>query len=285
MTSEAELVATSFSIEHPPRVAERDVAHRSRASRFWHGFADMARSLAPPYVIGVVLVTAVASIVGLLLVHVLDNTAIVRFDVRLADSLEASRTPWLTTLTGIGTFFADPLPVAGFWLLAVVVSAVKLRHWRPPMLFMVAIGGEKLSYLLTTLVVDRPRPEVETVGQVHVTSSYPSGHVGSAISLWASLALFVMTLLSGRLNRRGVVVTTIVGAFFALEVGYSRLYRGHHFFTDVVMGTAIGAVWVFIGYKYVLAPYLEDRRLEDRRRARHGESSSKASSSLARGAS
>jgi undecaprenyl-diphosphatase len=166
----------------------------------------------------------------------------------------------LTTLTGIGTFFADPLPVAGFWLLAVVITAVALRHWRPPMLFMIAIGGEKLSYFLSTLIVDRPRPEVETVGKVHVTSSYPSGHVGSAISLWATLALLIMTLIAGRLTKRAVIVATIVGAFFAAEVGYSRLYRGHHFFTDVVMGAVIGTTWVVIGYKFVLAPYLKERR-------------------------
>jgi undecaprenyl-diphosphatase len=125
---------------------------------------------------------------------------------------------------------------------------------------MVAIGGEKLSYLFTTLIVDRPRPEVETVGKVHVTSSYPSGHVGSAISLWAGLALLVCALIARRLDKRAVVVTTIVALFFALEVGFSRLYRGHHFFTDVVMGTFIGTAWVVLAYRFVLAPYLRERR-------------------------
>ncbi|MEO5841726.1 MAG: phosphatase PAP2 family protein [Acidimicrobiales bacterium] len=227
--------------------------------RFRRGLADATRHAGPPFVLGVIAVTIVASAVGLLLTHVLENSALVRFDVRLADTLAANRTPTLTTLTGIGTFFADPIPVAGFWLLAVVISAVALRHWRPPMLFMIAIGGEKLSYFISTLIVDRPRPEVETVGKVHVTSSYPSGHVGSAISLWATLALLIMTLIAGRLNKRAVIVATIVGVFFAAEVGYSRMYRGHHFFTDVVMGTVIGATWVIIGYKFVLAPYLLDR--------------------------
>jgi len=255
VTSDAESLNPSFALPTRPDL----VATQPRQGRFRHGVADATRHLAPPFVIGVVSVTAFASVVGLLLTHVLEHSAIVRFDVRIAEALEASRTPRLTTLTGIGTFFADPLPVAGFWLLAVIISAVALRHWRPPMLFMIAIGGEKLSYFLSTLIVDRPRPEVETVGKVHVTSSYPSGHVGSAISLWASLALLVMTLIAGRLNKRAVVVAVIVGAFFAAEVGYSRLYRGHHFFTDVVMGAVIGTTWVIIGYNYVLAPYLKER--------------------------
>jgi undecaprenyl-diphosphatase len=258
MDSPVDALPPTFSIPASPESGDRSIATRPQKG-LRHGLADMTRHLAPPFVLGVASVTIVASIVGLLLTHVLENSALVRFDIRLENTLAASRTPRLTTLTGIGTFFADPLPVAVFWLLAVVISAVALRHWRPPMLFMIAIGGEKLSYFLSTLIVDRPRPEVETVGQVHVTSSYPSGHVGSAISLWASLALLVMTLLSGRLNKRAVIVAVVVGAFFAAEVGYSRLYRGHHFFTDVVMGSVIGGTWVVIGYVFVLAPYLRER--------------------------
>ncbi|MEO8693943.1 MAG: phosphatase PAP2 family protein [Acidimicrobiales bacterium] len=259
MTPDAEYPTPSFAV--PPQMKRADrLAAPPRHGRFRHGLADATRHLGPPFVLGVIAVTIVASSVGLLLTHVLDNSFIVHFDVRLAETLADHRTTQLTKLTGIGTFFADPIPVAGFWLLAVVISAIALRHWRPPMLFMIAIGGEKLSYFLSTLIVDRPRPQVETVGKVHVTSSYPSGHVGSAISLWATLALLIVTLIAGRLTKRGVIVPIIVGAFFAAEVGYSRLYRGHHFFTDVVMGTVIGATWVIIGYKFVLAPYLTEQR-------------------------
>lgn len=220
----------------------------------------MFRRVGPPFLIGIIVVTAIASAIGLLLVHVLDHSALVRFDVHLEDTLEANRTAFLDKATGVGTFFADPLPVATVWLLAVIVTAVKFRHWRPPLFFMIAIGGEKLSYFLSTLVVDRPRPEVETVGKVHVTSSFPSGHVGSAISLWAGLALLICTVIACRLDKRAVVVTTLVALVFATEVGFSRLYRGHHFFTDVIVGACIGVTWVVLSYRVVLAPYLQERR-------------------------
>jgi undecaprenyl-diphosphatase len=229
-------------------------------ARAKHGFGQMLRHVGPPFFISMFVVTAVASAVGLVLKDVVDDSALVRFDVWLVETLEANRTATLDTLTGVGTFFADPLPVAVVWFIAVIVTAVVFRHWRPPLFFMVAIGGEKLSYLFTTLVVDRPRPEVETVGKVHVTSSYPSGHVGSAVSLWAGLALLVFAVIACRLDKRAVVATTIVALFFALEVGFSRIYRGHHFFTDVVMGALIGTAWVVLAYRYVLAAYLRERR-------------------------
>jgi len=200
-----------FEISPSRTVNDRDVDAQPQRGRVRRGLSEMVREAGPPFFLGVIAVTIVASAVGLLLKHVVEDSALVRFDIRLADSLEANRTDLLDRLTGIGTFFSDPLPVAVVWLLAVIVTAVTLRNWRPPMLFMIAIGGEKLSYLLTTLVVDRPRPEVETVGKVHVTSSYPSGHVGSAISLWATLALLLMALHFGRVNKRAAMVAIVVG--------------------------------------------------------------------------
>jgi undecaprenyl-diphosphatase len=254
----AESLSPAASV--PARAYQSDGHEASVLARAKHGFGQMVRHVGPPFFIGIFFVTAISSIVGLLLTNVIEHSSIVRFDVWLEDTLEANRTATLDKLTGIGTFLADPIPVAFVWLLAVIVTAVIFRHWRPPLFFMVAIGGEKLSYLLSTLVVDRPRPEVETVGKVHVTSSYPSGHVGSAISLWAGLALLICAVLACRLDKRAVITATLVGLFFALEVGYSRLYRGHHFFTDVVMGAVIGTTWVVLSYRFVLAPYLRERR-------------------------
>jgi undecaprenyl-diphosphatase len=127
---------------------------------------------------------------------------------------------------------------------------------------MVAIGGEKLSYLITTLIVDRPRPEVETIGKVHVTSSFPSGHVASAVSLYAGVTMLVLVLAAGQLHRQHVWTGVAVGVIFTAIVGYSRMYRGHHFLTDVITGMFIGAAWIVIAYRYVLRPYLDDQRKE-----------------------
>jgi membrane-associated phospholipid phosphatase len=63
-----------------------------------------------------------------------------------------------------------------------------------------------------------------------------------------------------RVDRRAVVITTIVALFFAVEVGYSRMYRGHHFLTDVIAGACIGVAWVIIAYRFVLSPYIRERR-------------------------
>ena len=251
-------VPVSEATDAGPRSVTKVVDRGARPIGFRHGVANAVRDVGPRFLAGVVSVMIVASAIGLLLTHVFEHSALVRLDVRLDNTLAAHRTPRLDSLTGIGTFFADPLPVATALLLAIVIAACVVRHWRAPVFLAVAVGGEKLSYYLSTLIVNRPRPQVPTVGQVHVTSSFPSGHVGSAISLWASLALLVMTVVAGRLRTRAIVVALLVGLLFASEVGYSRLYRGHHFLTDVVVGAAIGTFWVIFSYRIVLAPYLDE---------------------------
>ena len=227
---------------------------------------EIVHTVIPPFILAMAATIAVASAIGLLLTHVLNDSGLVHWEERLVESLEANRTPRLTSLTGAGTFIADPIPVAVLWGLSVVVVSITTRRWRPAMFIMVAVGGEKLSYLVSTLIVRRPRPEVTTVGTVHVTSSFPSGHVGSAVSLYGSLTLLVLVLLAGRLRPQFIWITAIVASIFAVVVGYSRLYRGHHFLTDVIVGCAIGSTWVAVSYRLVLRPYLEGRDARTHRR-------------------
>lgn len=231
-----------------------------RGSATFRGAKEIVRELRIPFFGGLGAVTLAAAVGGWFVRYIIDDTAIVRFDVRLAETLERERTATLDDVTGIANFFADPIPVAVLWALGMVIAGFVFRHWRGPLLFMVTVGGEKLSYLFATLLVMRPRPEVSTVGKVHVTSSYPSGHTGSAVSVWLALAIVGIVAIRGRLSRRSVIALVVFGVLVGSTVGIARMYRGHHFLTDVIAGGLIGAVWVLIGWMFVLRPHLERNR-------------------------
>jgi undecaprenyl-diphosphatase len=227
---------------------------------------EIIRTAGLPWLGWLLVMITVMSAVGLLLTHVLDDTALVHFDVRTAQHLADSRTPRFDTLTGAGTFIADPISVATLWLIAVVAAAWITRSWVAPAFILGAIGGEKLSYLVTTLIVERPRPEVPTIGKVHFTSSYPSGHVGSAITLYGSIAILLLCLYL-RDSRRWRVVLGLVVATLATIVALSRLYRGHHFVTDVVCGALVGIAWLAIAHHLTLARHPVRRARQHRRRS------------------
>ena len=68
--------------------------------------------------------------------------------------------------------------------------------------------------------------------------SFPSGHTQSSTSLYGSL--FVI------LKRRGIRILPVLCVVIIALVGFSRLYLGAHYPTDVLGGFAIGLVFLLI---------------------------------------
>jgi len=180
------------------------------------------------------------------------------FDRRFIESLVDRRTATWTRITGASTFLADSLTVAILWVAAMALAGWRTRSWRIPMFLMAAIGGEKLTYLFTSLLVGRPRPDVESLGHVYATRSFPSGHVGSAIVLYGGL---VVALLWARRHGAGRSVPsaataagTVLATAITILVGFARMYRGHHYPSDIVWGVLLGIVWLLIGWRTALRP-------------------------------
>ena len=47
-------------------------------------------------------------------------------------------------------------------------------------------------------------------------------------------------------SRTGRVVTVSLLALYAVAMGLSRVYLGHHWFTDVVAGFVAGTAWAIV---------------------------------------
>lgn len=136
------------------------------------------------------------------------------------------------------------LPVAfAFWK----------RRLREEALLTVSLSW--LSALMRTLIkkiVHRPRPEH---GLVEVTSrskgsSFPSGHVSSAMTFWGWLLLWAWRQ---RKEATPVQWSTIsLAALCLLLSGPSRIYLGEHWFTDVLGGYLFGYGWLSMGFQLYL---------------------------------
>ena len=121
-----------------------------------------------------------------------------------------------------------------------------------------ALTAEITIFLVTNLVVARPRPDVFKLDSVPATSSYPSGHVAATFALYGSLAL-IATLRHA--NKPRIVLQWLFTIVAVALVAFARVYRGAHHISDVVAGAALGIVCVIAAehLAFRVAEWLRER--------------------------
>jgi membrane-associated phospholipid phosphatase len=187
--------------------------------------------------VGLVVLTGVIVGIGLLLTKVFAGGSLASWDSQVTDWFVAQRTPTLDTVSAFGSDLGSTVTIVAIAVLAVVVLGIK-HLWREVELVVVALTIEVSVFLLSTLAVDRPRPDVRRLDVSPPTSSYPSGHTAAAIALYVGLAIVVSSLTRSRVA--GVIAWTLA-FLLPVAVGLSRLYRAMHHPTDVLASVILGA--------------------------------------------
>lgn len=104
-------------------------------------------------------------------------------------------------------------------------------NWRPQILLLiVGILFTAVSVLALKFLIKRPRPEGEW-GQIYRSTdphSFPSGHAARAIMLTTIMLL------------SGYAWIGVGMLIWALMVDFARVGLGVHYFSDILVGTAIG---------------------------------------------
>ena len=130
----------------------------------------------------------------------------------------------------------------------VVVTAVLLwrtRDWRFSAVPAIAISMQATIFVIAAHTVGRIRPPVLPEDPSPPTSSYPSGHVGAATALYTSFALLAAERIERDWLRRTVIGLCVLMPLF---VTFSRLYRGAHHISDVVVGILNGLACALLAY-------------------------------------
>jgi len=220
-----EKTATLHDAEgHSDRLADR--------SRSWPPLA-VAAAIA---LLGFAVLAALLIGIGLLITSSSFSHSIVSWDGSVSRWFEAHRTATLNTWTDIGSIMAGTgtiLAVAGLSFAIMVIR----RLWYDVSFLAVALFVEFSVFLTTTAIIDRPRPTIQALDPLPVTSSFPSGHTAASIATYAALAFLVALHNRHTLVR---IVAWTLGALIPLWVGLSRIYRGLHHPTDVAASVVLG---------------------------------------------
>jgi membrane-associated phospholipid phosphatase len=164
----------------------------------------------------------------------------VRTDERVAEWLHGRATDPFTDVFRVITTFGNFVT-----LLTVTVLAVAFLWWRrrqtDALFVALAFLGAQVLSTGMKLGFRRERPFFPDPLATESTFSFPSGHSLVSLAVYGSIAL----LLARQVQRPAWRAFLFAGtAVLVLAIGFSRLYLGVHFLSDVLAGWAAGSAWL-----------------------------------------
>ena len=161
-----------------------------------------------------------------------------RFDLAVRNAVHGLASPALTHLM----FAASFMGATGLIVCAILAFAL-FRHflWRRAAIWLlVTLGGALVLDLSLKYAFHRPRP-VPFFGPVPPTYSFPSGHSLFSFCFYGVLA----GLLARRAHSLWLrIVLWSCATVLVLAIGFSRIYLGVHYPSDVLGGFLAGTIWV-----------------------------------------
>lgn len=129
-------------------------------------------------------------------------------------------------------------------ILAVIISATLWywhKKWQTFALWVVVVGSG-VCIQIAKLIFHRARPSGALIAEN--SASFPSGHATIAIAFYGFLAYLLL-----REIKKYRALTLAISIIIILSIGFSRLYLGVHYLSDVLAGYLVGAVWLAIGIR------------------------------------
>ena len=173
---------------------------------------------------------------------VAEADGVAALDHPLLEAAKSVRSPWMDA---IATGYTDIAGTIGMPIVAatiMVVLALKRRSWTPVILLLTAAAGSLLMTIVGKHLFGRARPPLaDAIPPYEYSPSFPSGHTLNATLIAGVVAYLIILRLE---SRRGRIVAVLAAGAFAFTVGLSRIYLGHHWFTDVLVAWTLGTVWL-----------------------------------------
>jgi membrane-associated phospholipid phosphatase len=209
-----------------------------------HELRTAGATLSLPFLgIGVVVV-----LLGLLITKVLENSVLADADGWLIRRLADARTPTGETLTHYGTLLGETPTIVGLTALTAAAFRVAFHRWRESVLLVCCVTGQALIFLVTTILIDRNRPNVPHLDDSPPTSSFPSGHTAASTAFYAGAALIIAWHTRDLWFSKLIAV---VGILLPITVAFCRMYRGMHYPTDTTTSFLLGLSLLAVAFHFM----------------------------------
>jgi undecaprenyl-diphosphatase len=169
---------------------------------------------------------------------------IVATDIRIANLFFVFRTHILTNIFSWITLLGKSQVILCFIVISVTLFWLWRKKYYILSLFTAVVGSEAFTYL-GKLAFHRPRPELAVYTE-H-SFSFPSGHATIAVAFYGFVAYVLVRLVQSWNKKINILFTTIL---IIIAIGFSRVYLGVHYISDVWSGYLVGAMWLIIAISF-----------------------------------
>jgi len=147
--------------------------------------------------------------------------------------------PWIVEIARDITALGSVVVLTTLTAFVVGFLALSRRFEAAAFLAIAALGGQCLNAALKTYY-GRERPD-PSLRWIEIDSlSFPSGHATSSAVIYLTLAVLLVRLAENRAEKIYLIAAAL---FISFLVGFSRVYLGVHYPTDVIAGWAVGIAW------------------------------------------
>jgi undecaprenyl-diphosphatase len=169
---------------------------------------------------------------------------IVAVDIRIANLFFLFRTDVLTNIFTWITLLGKSQVILAFIFISIAVLWLWQKKYYILPLFIAVTGSEAFTYL-GKLAFHRPRPEMAVYAE-H-SFSFPSGHATIAVAFYGFVGYLLMRFVQNWNRKVNIFFTTIL---IIIAIGFSRVYLGVHYISDVWSGYLVGAIWLIIAVSF-----------------------------------
>src|SRR6266511_1679665 len=206
-------------------------------------------------IIGVVMILVGSLAFGALAYNVQTQGPLLQWDVPLSKELHSEAVnapPRIIELLIFGFFVGKELVQVITIILALYF--LHKRFWSELAMLIIGLGGGALIWYYLIGIFNRPRPQAQ-IGIVVTDASFPSGHTISAILCYGLLAYLFVPKMPFLFWKWVVVIAALLTIIY---IGFSRLFLGGHYLSDILAGYALGIAWA--GLVYTLIEKISIRR-------------------------
>ncbi|BAY09578.1 phosphatase PAP2 family protein [Calothrix sp. NIES-2098] len=184
-------------------------------------------------------------IFGLLALEVRYNEGGFPWDLPILVTIHSIAQPQLDVFASILTksgSFKTVLPI----LSAIALILLVQRRWRSLTYLVMTAAGSAIINLTAKEFWHRVRPSLWTSVAPKFDYSFPSGHAMASMTLIALLVVLTWGSVWSWL-------TVILGSVYIIAIGWTRLYLGVHFPSDIIAGWMVAIAWA-ISVSLIIRP-------------------------------